>query len=168
MKKALAITTLGEATIIDLNEGSLEKLQKAVGGYVQAIDLCEGLTMWCNEEGKLTIGEFLYSCFWTFTSLRPDWVPDDPRHQQMIHTSYLLPSGMQFNFPEAMNSLALKLLESDMGLFLYWVEEKYYFDDVFDRSIDVGVRTPISSEDDPDAKRTSNTLGYLIFSAGIT
>ena len=120
-----------------------------------------------NEEGKLTIGEFLYSCFWTFTSLRPDWVPDDPRHQQMIHTSYLLPSGMQFNFPEAMNSLALKLLESDMGLFLYWVEEKYYFDDVFDRSIDVGVRTPISSEDDPDAKRTSNTLGYLIFSAGI-
>ena len=120
-----------------------------------------------NEEGKLTIGEFLYSCYWTFTSLRPDWVPDDPRHQQMIHTSYLLPSGMQFNFPEAMNSLALKLLESDMGLFLYWVEEKYYFDDVFDRSIDVGVRTPISSEDDPDAKRISNTLGYLIFSAGI-
>jgi hypothetical protein len=53
MKKALAITTLGEATIIDLNEGSLEKLQKAVGGYVQAIDLCEGLTMWCNEEGKM-------------------------------------------------------------------------------------------------------------------
>ena len=53
MKKALVITTLGEATIIDLNEGSLEKLQKAVGGYVQAIDLCEGLTMWCNEEGKM-------------------------------------------------------------------------------------------------------------------
>ena len=53
MKKALAITTLGEATIIDLTEGSLEKLQKAVGGYVQAIDLCEGLTMWCNEEGKM-------------------------------------------------------------------------------------------------------------------
>lgn len=53
MKKALAITTLGEATIIDLNEGSLEKLQNAVGGYVQAIDLCEGVTMWCNEEGKM-------------------------------------------------------------------------------------------------------------------
>jgi hypothetical protein len=53
MKKALAITTLGEATIIDLNEGSLEKLQKAVGGYVQAVDLCEGVTMWCNEEGKM-------------------------------------------------------------------------------------------------------------------
>jgi hypothetical protein len=53
MKKALAITTLGETTIIDLNEGSLEKLQKAVGGYVQAVDLCEGVTMWCNEEGKM-------------------------------------------------------------------------------------------------------------------
>lgn len=53
MKKALAITTLGEATFIDLSEGSLEKLQKAVGGYVQAVDLSEGLTMWCNEEGKM-------------------------------------------------------------------------------------------------------------------
>jgi hypothetical protein len=31
-----------------------------------------------DEEGKRTIGEFLYSCFWTFTSLRPDWVPNDP------------------------------------------------------------------------------------------
>jgi len=53
MKKALAITTLGEATIIDINDDSLEKLQKAVGGYVQAVDLCEGVTMWCNEEGKM-------------------------------------------------------------------------------------------------------------------
>ena len=53
MKKALAITTLGEATIIDINDDSLEKLQKAVGGYVQAVDLCEDVTMWCNEEGKM-------------------------------------------------------------------------------------------------------------------
>lgn len=53
MKKAIAITTLGEVTIIDLNEGSLEKMQKAVGGYVQAINLSEGVTMWCNEEGKM-------------------------------------------------------------------------------------------------------------------
>lgn len=53
MKKALAITTLGETTIIDLADGSLEKLQNAVGGYVQAVDLSEGVTMWCNEEGKM-------------------------------------------------------------------------------------------------------------------
>lgn len=53
MKKALAITTLGETSIIDLADGSLEKLQNAVGGYVQAVDISEGVTMWCNEEGKL-------------------------------------------------------------------------------------------------------------------
>lgn len=53
MKKAIVITTLGEVTIIDLTEGSLEKLQKAVGGYVQGINLSEGVTMWCNENGKM-------------------------------------------------------------------------------------------------------------------
>jgi hypothetical protein len=120
-----------------------------------------------DEEGKRTIGEFLYSCFWTFTSLRPDWVPDDPRLQQEIKTSYLIPSAMQFYFPEAMNSLAYKLLENDMDLFLYWVEEKYFFDEVLERSNQVGARTPISTGDDPDAKRTSNTVGHLIFATGL-
>jgi hypothetical protein len=67
-----------------------------------------------NEEGKLIVGEFLYSCYWTFTTLRPEWVPDDPRLQQEIKTSYLIPSAMQFYFPEAMNSLAYKLLENDI------------------------------------------------------
>jgi hypothetical protein len=120
-----------------------------------------------NEEGKLDVGEFLYSCYWTFTTLRPEWVPDDPRHQQEIKTSYLIPSAMQFYFPEAMNSLAYKLLENDMDLFLYWVEEKYFFDEVLERANQVGARTPISTGDDPDAKRTSNTVGYLIFATGI-
>ena len=120
-----------------------------------------------NEEGKLAVGEFLYSCYWTFTTLRPEWVPDDPRLQQEIQTSYLIPSAMQFYFPEAMNSLAFKLLESDMELFLYWVEEKYFFDEVLERSNRVGARTPISTGDDPDAKRASNTMGYLIFATGL-
>ena len=120
-----------------------------------------------NEEGKLDVGEFLYSCYWTFTTLRPEWVPDDPRHQQEIKTSYLIPSAMQFYFPEAMNSLAYKLLENDMDLFLYWVEEKYFFDEVLERANQVGARTPISTGDDPDAKRTSNTVGYLIFATGL-
>lgn len=53
MKKALVITTLGEVKILDLSDKSLEKLQGAVGGYVQAIDLSDGVTMWCNEEGKM-------------------------------------------------------------------------------------------------------------------
>lgn len=53
MKKALAITTLGQVGIIDLTDKSLEKLQEAVGGWVQAIDLSDTMSMWCNEEGKM-------------------------------------------------------------------------------------------------------------------
>lgn len=36
------------------NEGSqLKELQEAVGGWIQAVDLSDTLTMWLNEEGKL-------------------------------------------------------------------------------------------------------------------
>lgn len=120
-----------------------------------------------NKANLIIIGEFLYSCYWTFTSIRPEWVPEEPRYQQMLQTNYLIPSSMQFNFPEAMNSLAYKLLESDTDLFINWVTEQYYFDDVLERANDVGSRTPIKLEDDPDSKKTSNTLGFLIFSTGL-
>jgi hypothetical protein len=53
MKKALQITTLGSMIAIDLEFNSLEKLQSAVGGWVQAIDLSDTMSMWCNEEGKM-------------------------------------------------------------------------------------------------------------------
>ena len=53
MKKAIQITTQGDMVAIDLSVGSLEKLQSAVGGWVQAIDLSETMSMWCNEEGKM-------------------------------------------------------------------------------------------------------------------
>jgi hypothetical protein len=85
----------------------------------------------------------------------------------MLKVNYLLPSASQFKFPEAMNSLAYQLLDNDINLFIYWVDEKYSFDEVLQRSMDVGARTPIDSGDDPDSKRTSNTLGYLIFSTGL-
>lgn len=54
----LAITLTAEgnkAEEIDLNEGEsqLSTLQKAVGGYIEAVDLSDNLTMWVNEEGKL-------------------------------------------------------------------------------------------------------------------
>lgn len=48
--EALRITTTGE--IYELEDISLESLQEGVGGWVQALAL-DGLTMWCNEEGKL-------------------------------------------------------------------------------------------------------------------
>ncbi len=53
-KTALQVKTTGEVTELDLSSDSLNKLQTAVGGWVQAIDLASDLSMWCNEEGKLT------------------------------------------------------------------------------------------------------------------
>lgn len=53
MKTALRINTDFTTEILDLENDSLEKLQGAVGGLVQAVDLRDDLTLWCNEEGKL-------------------------------------------------------------------------------------------------------------------
>jgi len=55
MRNALVIPFAGEAEVVDLDapEGSLKVLQNAVGGWVQAIDLNEKVTMWLNEEGKM-------------------------------------------------------------------------------------------------------------------
>lgn len=53
-KTALQVKTTGEVTELDLSSDSLQTLQTAVGGWVQAIDLASDLSMWCNEEGKLT------------------------------------------------------------------------------------------------------------------
>ena len=55
MRKALQINIDGTTNHLDLEapEGSLRLLQGAVGGWIQAIDLSDNLTMWCNEEGKL-------------------------------------------------------------------------------------------------------------------
>jgi hypothetical protein len=83
-----------------------------------------------KKEDKDLVGEFLYSCYWTFSSLRPEWVPDEQRYQQMLQSQFLIPSSMQFHFPEGMNSLAYQLLENDTDLFIKWVTENYYFDDV--------------------------------------
>lgn len=33
--------------------GSLKDFQRVVGGYVEAINLSDTITIWCNEEGKL-------------------------------------------------------------------------------------------------------------------
>lgn len=53
MKLAIQIKTTGEVVDLDLSDDSLQTLQTAVGGWVQAIDLDESLTMWLNEESKL-------------------------------------------------------------------------------------------------------------------
>ena len=56
MKTALRINTDFTTEILDIEEDSLKKLQGAVGGWVQAVDLRDDLTLWCNEEGKLVEG----------------------------------------------------------------------------------------------------------------
>jgi hypothetical protein len=66
MKAALRINTDFTTEILDLEDDSLKKLQDAVGGLIQAVDLHDDLTLWCNEEGKLigltpnVIGTHLY------------------------------------------------------------------------------------------------------------
>lgn len=66
MKTALRINTDFTTEILDLQDDSLKKLQGAVGGLIQAVDLHDDLTLWCNEEGKLigltpnVIGTHLY------------------------------------------------------------------------------------------------------------
>jgi len=56
MKTALRINTDFTTEILDLETDSLKKLQAAVGGLIQAVDLHDDLTLWCNEEGKLING----------------------------------------------------------------------------------------------------------------
>lgn len=54
MKNGLKITPAGEVTVIDFTKpDELSALQDAVGGWVQAVDLNENLSMWVNEEGKM-------------------------------------------------------------------------------------------------------------------
>lgn len=54
MRKAILLDVEGKVSTIDLDsENTLKILQRAVGGWVQAVDFREDLTMWVNEEGKL-------------------------------------------------------------------------------------------------------------------
>ena len=53
MKTTVVITVQGDVSLMDISDYSLERLQEAVEGYVQAIDLSDELTIWCNEEGKM-------------------------------------------------------------------------------------------------------------------
>ncbi len=55
-KLAISVSPEGEATNLDLDNGSLEVLQKAVGGLIQPVDIDAEMTMWVNEE-------FVYSGF---------------------------------------------------------------------------------------------------------
>lgn len=54
MTLAITLTAEGKAQEVELaKEGRLDQLQGVVGGWVQAVDFTERLTIWVNEEGKL-------------------------------------------------------------------------------------------------------------------
>lgn len=55
MKLALQITTTGEVKELDISneKTALATLQSAVGGWVQALDLSDTISLWVNEEGKM-------------------------------------------------------------------------------------------------------------------
>jgi hypothetical protein len=53
MKLGIRVTTTGAVEELDMTADGLQVLQTAVGGWVQAIDLDDSLTMWLNEDGKL-------------------------------------------------------------------------------------------------------------------
>ena len=56
MITAIRVNTDFTTEILDLEAESYEQLRDAVGGLIQAVDLREDLTLWCNEEGKLING----------------------------------------------------------------------------------------------------------------
>ena len=55
MKLAIKITTTGEMSELDItnDDTALATLQGAVGGWIQAIDLSDTMSLIMNEEGKL-------------------------------------------------------------------------------------------------------------------
>lgn len=86
MKTALQITTQGEINILDIEENSLQTLQKGVGGYIQPVDYGNELTMWVNEEGKLNGSDLNpYGTEW--------WTAIFPNHFDLIFGDVVFTGG---------------------------------------------------------------------------
>ena len=51
--KVLVLPTGKPAEVREIASG-LEAMQAVVGGYIEAVAINEHVTLWCNEEGKLT------------------------------------------------------------------------------------------------------------------
>lgn len=53
MKTAVVITSRGDFSLLDVETDFLSKMQNAVDGLIQPVDLQNDVTMWVNEEGLL-------------------------------------------------------------------------------------------------------------------
>lgn len=76
MKTALRINTDFTTEVLDLSSNEYNQLRDTVGGLIQPVDLKPGLTLWCNEEGKLingmevnVIGTHLYEKSYAMTDV---------------------------------------------------------------------------------------------------
>jgi len=54
MKTALRVNTDFTTEVLDLDADEYQQLSDAVGGLIERADLKTDLTIWVNEEGKLT------------------------------------------------------------------------------------------------------------------
>lgn len=52
-KTAVVITAKGDFSLLDVETDFLSKMQNAVDGLIQPVDLQDDVTMWVNEEGLL-------------------------------------------------------------------------------------------------------------------
>lgn len=56
MEKIRAMVVKADSNVLTVVEDfdhSLENMQKAVGGYIEAVRVTDDIVMWLNEEGKL-------------------------------------------------------------------------------------------------------------------
>jgi hypothetical protein len=55
MRQAVIIRTTGLTELVNLDEAKdqLKFMQEVVGGWIEAVDVQDNMTLWCNEEGKL-------------------------------------------------------------------------------------------------------------------
>lgn len=53
-KIEVLVVRVGEPAVVESHPNSLEAQQKLVGGYIEGVQLGDGVMMICNEEGKLT------------------------------------------------------------------------------------------------------------------
>jgi hypothetical protein len=53
-KRAVVIEPGGAQYILDISSDEYRQLSDTVGGLIEAVPLGETMTMWCNEEGKIS------------------------------------------------------------------------------------------------------------------
>ena len=77
---AITITVDGAVSRTEYEPG-LKFLQTAVGGYIEAVDIAEGMTMYVNEEGKMSgLAENVVATYlaWNAAAIAPhDWIAGD-------------------------------------------------------------------------------------------